>query len=71
MHLNLVLKLGVGPCDFSVSPSPVGLDFGTSDLGLTISVPELELMLEARYGEMQKYRDLPSSLCIFYELIFA
>ena len=31
-----------GPCDFSVSPSPFGLDFGTldfgtSDLGLTIS----------------------------------
>ena len=30
-----------GPCDFSVSPSPFGLDFGTldfgtSDLGLTI-----------------------------------
>ena len=29
-----------GPCDFSVSPSPFGLDFGTldfgtSDLGLT------------------------------------
>ena len=29
---------GVGcPCDFSVSPSPFGLDFGTSDLGLTIN----------------------------------
>ena len=33
---------GGGPCDFSVSPSPFGLDFGTldfgtSDLGLTIS----------------------------------
>ena len=32
-----------GPCDFSVSPSPFGLDFGaldfgTSDLGLTIEV---------------------------------
>ena len=31
-----------GPCDFSVSPSPFGLDFGTldfgtSDLGLTIT----------------------------------
>ena len=24
-----------GPCDFSVSPSPFGLVFGTSDLGLT------------------------------------
>ena len=32
-----------GPCDFSVSPSPFGLDFGTldfgtSDLGLTIII---------------------------------
>ena len=27
-----------GPCDFSVSPSPFGLDFGTSDSGLTINV---------------------------------
>ena len=26
-----------GPCDFSVSPSPFGLDFGTSDSGLTIT----------------------------------
>ena len=25
-----------GLCDFSVSPSPFGLDFGTLDLGLTI-----------------------------------
>ena len=27
---------GGGPCDFSVCPSPFGLDFGTSDWGLTI-----------------------------------
>ena len=25
---------GGGPCDFSVSPSPFGLEFGTLDLGL-------------------------------------
>ena len=25
---------GGGPCDFSVSPSPFGLDFGTLDFGL-------------------------------------
>ena len=24
---------GVGPCDFSVSPIPFGLDFGTLDFG--------------------------------------
>ena len=35
--------MGGGPCDFSVSPSPFGLDFGTSDfgtsdLGLTIVI---------------------------------
>ena len=34
---------GGGPCDFSVSPSPFGLDFGTldfgtSDSGLTTSI---------------------------------
>ena len=29
--------MGGGPWDFSVSPSPFGLDFGTSALGLTIS----------------------------------
>ena len=27
---------GGGPCDFSVRPSPFGIDFGTSDSGLTI-----------------------------------
>ena len=27
----------VGPCDFSVSPSPFGLDFGTLDFGTTDS----------------------------------
>ena len=26
-----------GPCDFSVSPSPFGLDFGTLDFGTTDS----------------------------------
>ncbi len=26
---------GGGLCDYCVSPSPFGLDFGTSDLGLT------------------------------------
>ena len=34
---------GGGPCDYSVSPSPFGLDFGTldfgtSDSGLTIEI---------------------------------
>ena len=27
---------GGGPCDYCVSPSPFDLEFGTSDLGLTI-----------------------------------
>ena len=41
-----------GPCDFSVSPSPFGLDFGTldfgtSDLGLTKRT-FLKLLLEPR-----------------------
>ena len=39
--LKVMGGVGGGPCDFSVSPSPFGLDFGTldfrtSDLGLTI-----------------------------------
>ena len=29
--------MGVGPCDFSVSPSPFGLDFGTLDFGTSVS----------------------------------
>ena len=38
---------GGGPCDFSVSPSPFGLDFGTldfgtSDSGLTIFLDEFK-----------------------------
>ena len=33
-----------GPCDYSVSPSPFGLDFGTLDSGLTISLKVGELM---------------------------
>ena len=43
----LKVRGGVGgPCDFSVSPSPFGLDFGTldygtSDLGLTKSPASL------------------------------
>ena len=60
--------MGGGPCDFSVSPSPFGLDFGTldfgtSDSGLTIKfgfVPQLCLVhgssLEDN-GFMQKYNN--------------
>ena len=47
------LKLGGGWwwwCDFSVSPSPFGLDFGTSDLGLTI-------IIKRDYLENKKYLD--------------
>ena len=39
--------VGGGPCDFSVSPSPFGLDFGTLDLdlyqGLKILIGALSL----------------------------
>ena len=40
-----------GPCDFSVSPSPFGLDFGTldfgtSDLGLTIMHSTMQAAVE-------------------------
>ena len=33
---TLLLKVRVGPSDFSVSPSPFGLDFGTLDFGLEL-----------------------------------
>ena len=41
---------GSGPCDFSVSPSPLGLDFGTldfgtSDSGLTIMMMAAMIMI--------------------------
>jgi len=32
--LKVIGWWGGGPCDFSVSPSPFGLDFGTLDFGL-------------------------------------
>ena len=31
------MLVGGGPCDFSVSPSPFGLDFGTLDFGTSDS----------------------------------
>ena len=37
------LEWGGGPCDFSVSLSPFGLDFGTLDLGLTLLVQSVEV----------------------------
>ena len=42
-----------GPCDFSVSPSPFGLDFGTldfgtSDLGLTIRILSRHAVVEEK-----------------------
>ena len=38
---------GGGPCDFSVSPSPFGLDFWTSDFGLGLD----KIQGEERSGE--------------------
>ena len=32
--------MGGGPCDFSVSQSPFGIDFGTSDFGLDNNIGE-------------------------------
>ena len=59
--------MGGGPCDSSVSPSPFGLefgtlDFGTSDLGLTIRyleeklvcLPLLHLQLMGLLGEVER-----------------
>ena len=42
------------PCDFSVSPSPFGLDFGTLDLGLTIkrNIPLILLWCSLNFNMM-------------------
>ena len=42
-----VVVVGGGPCDFSVSPSPFGLDFGTldSDLGLGLTIGHFQEFL--------------------------
>ena len=47
---------GGGPCDFSVSPSPFGLDFGTLDfgtldLGLTIISDKSHALLLASLNQ--------------------
>ena len=49
-----------GPCDFSVSPSPFGLDFGTldfgtSDLGLTKKKVDI---CQLRGGGVKKLRNV-------------
>ena len=55
---------GGGPCDFSVSPSPFGpdfgtLNFGTSDLGLTI--PSIQKSVNDRQTDMGNPKDAISS----------
>ena len=41
---------GGGPCDFSVSPSPFGLDFGTLDFGLGLdNKTKLYLILNTKH----------------------
>ena len=36
---------GGGPCDFSVSPSPFGLDFGILDFGLGLDIFAKRLLM--------------------------
>ena len=43
---------GGGPCDFSVSPSPFGLDFGTLDFGTL----DLGLTTTAGFANFAKFR---------------
>ena len=40
---------GGGPCDFSVSPSPFGLDFGTLDFGTSDSGLTILYVLDHEY----------------------
>ena len=52
--------MGGGPCDFTVSPSPFGLDFGTldfgtSDLGLTISKIDNKINHKQAHSHMSQF----------------
>ena len=56
-----------GPCDFSVSPSPFGLDFGTLDLGLTIHLKLESIKLFIRVCTsipQQECRTIPRQQCL-------
>ena len=41
---------GGGPCDFSVSPSPFGLDFGTLDFGLGLENYQAQVQVPIHIG---------------------
>ena len=63
---------GGGPCDFSASPSPFGLDFGTLDFGLGLDnyfLPSFVLMSPGNI----RYHTAPEDhihLYIFEPLLF-
>ena len=64
-----------GPCDFSVSPSPFGLDFGTldfgtSDLGLTIkkSIVVRTLPLQNALGDLYSM-SVSKKLSIYFQAL--
>ena len=46
-----------GPCDYCVSPSPFGLDFGTLDLGLTIRHLAILILKIPSQGNQRKLLD--------------
>ncbi len=45
----------VGPCDFSVRPSPFGLDFGTLDSGLTKMYSDSLLLLNGTKNQFMLF----------------
>ena len=47
---------GGGPCDFSVSPSPFGLDFGTLDFGTSDSGLTIKLSMVAHNALSRMHR---------------
>ena len=48
--------VGGGPCDFSVSPSPFGLDFGTLDFGTSDSGLTIEYTFLVSDGKEEHLR---------------
>ena len=49
---------GGGPCDFSVSPSPFGLDFGTLDFGTSDSGLTIIIIITIPLGNPLNLREV-------------
>ena len=56
---------GGGPCDFSVSPSPFGLDFGTLDLDFGLGLDNSShFLLRSLWSGLSQFSGI--TLILFY-----